>query len=192
MNKKLLHNKTTSLNASTNTNIPTAALQAILSVLKQEGGYVNNPTDNGGETNFGIAKRWYPHLDIKNLTREQAADIYYWDYWCKNKCHLMPPAIATMVFDTAVNQGGSFARKTLQMLVGVSQDGIIGNQTIAATTLTNSNLLLIDYSKCRAQRYSELVEKDTSQIVFLIGWLNRTFNVLIECQLLLAKDTKHA
>ena len=41
-------------------------------VLKHEGGYVNDPNDLGGETNFGITKRFYPDVDIKNLTKEQA------------------------------------------------------------------------------------------------------------------------
>ena len=45
-------------------------------VLKHEGGYVNDPTDLGGETNFGITKRFYPDVDIKNLTKEQAVEIY--------------------------------------------------------------------------------------------------------------------
>ena len=46
--------------------------EIISQVLHHEGGYVNDPTDMGGETNFGITKRWYPDLDIKNLTKEQA------------------------------------------------------------------------------------------------------------------------
>jgi len=185
-----IKNNSTSLSASTN--IPPVALQAILHVLAAEGGYVNNPNDLGGETSFGISKRWYPHLDIFNLTLTKAVDIYYQDYWLKNKCHLLPPSIATIVFDTSVNQGGNFARRTLQMLVGVNQDGIVGSQTIAATTLTNSNLLLIDYAKCRAQHYSEIVKKDPSQVIFLTGWLNRVFNVLSASQLLLTKLTRKA
>ena len=46
--------------------------EIIEKVLDHEGGYVNDPTDRGGETNFGIAKRFYPDVDIKNLTKEQA------------------------------------------------------------------------------------------------------------------------
>ena len=184
--------KVTPTKANTKTNIPPIALQAIERVLKHEAGYVNDPHDSGGETNFGIAKRWYPNVDIKNLTREKAADIYYWEYWFKNKCHLMPTAVASMVFDTAVNQGGSFARRTLQMMVGVDQDGIIGSQTIAAISLTNNYLLLNDYAKCRAQRYIELVKKDHTQIIFLTGWLNRVFNVLNESMILLLELTNGA
>ena len=50
--------------------------EIISKVLEHEGGYVNDPKDLGGETNFGITKRWYPDLDIKNLTKEDAIEIY--------------------------------------------------------------------------------------------------------------------
>ena len=45
-------------------------------VLHHEGGYVNDPKDPGGETNFGIAKRSHPDVDIKNLTKGDATKIY--------------------------------------------------------------------------------------------------------------------
>ena len=45
-------------------------------VLHHEGGYVNDPKDPGGETNFGISKRAYPDVDMKTLTKEGAKDIY--------------------------------------------------------------------------------------------------------------------
>ena len=44
--------------------------------LEHEGGYVHDPNDLGGETNFGIAGRFYPDVDIKNLTIEGAKEIY--------------------------------------------------------------------------------------------------------------------
>ena len=44
-------------------------------VLEHEGGYVNDPKDPGGETNFGVAKRSHPDVDIKNLTKEVAKEI---------------------------------------------------------------------------------------------------------------------
>ena len=54
-------------------------------VLEHEGGYVNDPKDPGGETNFGIAKRSHPDVDIKNLTKESAKEIYKEVYWDNNK-----------------------------------------------------------------------------------------------------------
>ena len=49
---------------------------AVKIVLKHEGGYVDDPVDPGGETKYGISKKAYPFLDIKNLTIKQASDIY--------------------------------------------------------------------------------------------------------------------
>lgn len=70
-------------NIQINDELPTVARQAIARVLQEEDGYVYNPIDKGGETNYGISKRWYPNLDIKNLTVTQASKIYYQDYWLK-------------------------------------------------------------------------------------------------------------
>ncbi len=53
---------------------------ALEKVLAHENGYVNDPDDPGGETKFGISKRSYANLNIKDLTREQAAEIYYRDF----------------------------------------------------------------------------------------------------------------
>jgi len=74
-------------------------------VLEHEGGYVNDPDDAGGETKYGIAKRWYPNVDIKNLTKEQAKKIYHTDYWRRGKCDDVPPQLRHIYFDMCVNFG---------------------------------------------------------------------------------------
>ena len=101
-------------------------------VLSKEGGYVNNPHDSGGPTNFGISQKEYPSVDVAKLTRDEAVRIYKRDYWDLCGCEHLPPAIAFLVFDAAVNQGPSKTRFMLQKALGVVQDGIIGQQTIAA------------------------------------------------------------
>ena len=58
--------------------------------LHHEGGYVHAPKDLGGETNYGIAKRFYPEVDIKNLTKEEAKDIYRRDYLVRNNVEELP------------------------------------------------------------------------------------------------------
>jgi len=73
--------------------------------LKWEGGYVNDPKDPGGETNWGISKRAYPMLDIKDLTRDEAKDIYEHDYWRKCGADALLWPMNLVVFDTAVNMG---------------------------------------------------------------------------------------
>lgn len=84
--------------------------QAFKIVVGEEGGYVNDPRDPGGETKFGISKRAYPNLDIAQLTLEQAQQIYLRDYWDECGCDAMPWERALCVFDMAVNQGQGAAR----------------------------------------------------------------------------------
>jgi lysozyme family protein len=79
-------------------------------VLRWEGGYSNDPNDPGGETNFGISKRAYPNLDIKHLTRDQAKQIYFTDYWQAVGADKMPDGLNLLAFDTAVNCGPKRAR----------------------------------------------------------------------------------
>ena len=74
-------------------------------LMGHEGGYSNNPDDPGGETNWGISKRAYPDVDIKNLTREDAKVIYKKDYWDKVEGDYLPLSIAFQLFDFAVNSG---------------------------------------------------------------------------------------
>jgi len=81
--------------------------QAVDFTLGWEGGYVNNPQDPGGETNFGISKRSYPLLDIKSLTIDQAKAIYFQDYWLAGRCAEFGHPKSTILFDIAVISGVS-------------------------------------------------------------------------------------
>jgi lysozyme family protein len=111
--------------------------RAVELILKHEGGYVDHPSDPGGETKYGISKRSYPHVDIRSLTTDAAKDIYYHDFWLPLKLDKLPYAIAVSVFDYAVNSGKSRAVKTLQAAVGVLQDGALGPATLSATLKQN-------------------------------------------------------
>ena len=118
-------------------------------ILINEGGYVNDPHDKGGETKYGISKRAYPNIDIKNLSIEQARAIYHRDYWLRCKCEFLPDALSVAVFDYAVNSGVKRAIKDLQRCLGVSVDGIIGNQTIGAANRIPQRKVLSDYLDTR-------------------------------------------
>jgi lysozyme family protein len=89
-------------------------LQAVARVLTDEGGFVCNPADPGGETNFGISKRSYPSLDIKSLTRDQAIEIYWNDFWQKSGFYRLKGDVAIKVFDLAVVMGAAQAVTCLQ------------------------------------------------------------------------------
>src|SRR5690606_39725856 len=85
-------------------------LRAVEVVLEHEGGYVNDPRDPGGETNWGISKRAYPDLDIANLTRTDAIAIYYRDWWQRYEYdRLKDDAVVTKLLDMAVNMGPATA-----------------------------------------------------------------------------------
>ena len=79
-------------------------------VLTQEGGYVNDPNDPGGETKFGISKRAYPDEDIANLTIDRAKELYRRDYWDALGLDSRPYGEALAILDTAVNCGISRAK----------------------------------------------------------------------------------
>lgn len=70
-----------------------------------EGGYVNDPDDPGGETNFGISKRSFPDVDIKNLTKDEAKEIYREHFWNPIAGDARPYPEALVVMDFAVHSG---------------------------------------------------------------------------------------
>lgn len=104
-------------------------------LLGHEGKYVNDPNDPGGETNWGISKRSYPDLDIKNLTKEQAKAIYYRDFWNRINADKLYDGVAFQAFDFAVNSGIETAVRKLQSAIGVADDGYWG--PITETTMSS-------------------------------------------------------
>jgi len=75
-----------------------------------EGGYVNDPHDAGGETNMGISKRSYPDVDIRHLTREDAEEIYYRDFWMRPGVQaISDPTMRAKVFNMGVLMGPGVA-----------------------------------------------------------------------------------
>lgn len=119
-------------------NAPDPASSAIAFVLQHEGGLVDHPADPGGLTNFGISQRAYPHLDVRALTREQAADIYRRDYWDRLRLDELPGPVALAVMDAAVNSGPDRSARLLQEAVNLfapgllAVDGSLGPKTRAA------------------------------------------------------------
>jgi len=154
---------------------------AILSVLKHEGGYVNHPSDPGGETNWGITKRSYPDLDIKNLTKEQAVEIYKRDFWNKYKIENYPVSVRLQMFDMSVNMGNRNAVKTLQRTLNrinanLEITGVLDERTREALDnapfLFNSALTVE-----RIKYYVDLAQAKKSLKVFLSGWVRRAIEI---------------
>lgn len=142
--------------------------QAFQTLIKIEGGLVNDPRDPGGLTKYGISKKAFPNLDIANITLEQAKEIYKKNYWDKCRCDDLPASFDIAVFDTAVNMGSDKAIRLLQKALGVYADGVIGNKTLSAAAKAGETELrrlllhrLFAYSKLEGYKHY----KD--------GWFNR-------------------
>lgn len=152
--------------------------RAIAFVLDMEGGYTLDPNDPGGETNFGISKKAYQNIDIKNLTIDQAKDIYHRDYWNPCRCDNLPFAFAIAVFDMAVNQGTGSAIKTLQETFGVTADGIIGPVTLAAvTTAANDSRKIKLYMARRLTAYVRIMAANQTLLIFSRNWCFRVLSL---------------
>lgn len=157
-------------------------LAAVEVVLRHEGGYVNHPDDPGGETNFGITKRTYPHLDIKALTKQDAIKIYHQDWWLRyGYDRITDPDVATKTFDLSVNMGPGGGHRILQRAVNLTMnehlivDGIIGPLTIAATNKADPEKVLQAMRFLAAEYYYHIAKKRPASRTFLMGWLNRAY-----------------
>lgn len=116
---------------------------AIERLLAVEKGYVNNPDDPGGETNWGISKRAYPNIDIKNLTRDGAIAIYKRDFWDVIEADILPSSVVYQLFDFAVNSGIQTAIRYFQRVLKVADDGYFGPVSKkAATEISECDMLL--------------------------------------------------
>ena len=159
--------------------------KSFLFVLKWEGGYVNDPNDPGGETKYGISKRAYPTLDIKNLTIEQAKNIYFKDYWIRNRCDKiaeLSPKLAFVLFYASVNLGHKRAAKLLQKAINRQKksilvvDGIVGSKTLETLSSCDVEMCFETYCMLHISYYIKLVQKHKSLKRYLFGWLNRTID----------------
>ncbi|MBB6262144.1 lysozyme family protein [Paenochrobactrum gallinarii] len=115
-----------------------------------EGGYVNNPKDPGGATKYGITHRTLAAhrgvasvtpAQVKALSKAEATEIYRRSYWVQSGGDLLPVGIDFMAFDYGVNSGPAQAVKSLQRVVGVTADGIVGGQTVAAVKAYKGDLI---------------------------------------------------
>ena len=120
-------------------------------IVVREGGYVNDPDDPGGATNYGVTIHTMRSLgldldgdgdvdarDVRALTRKQAEDIFVRDYFERPGIDGLPRPLQASVFDMYVNAGGNAVRILQRLLrdmgLGVSVDGAIGPQTRTAVS----------------------------------------------------------
>lgn len=129
-------------------------------IFRHEGGYVNDPDDLGGETNFGISKYSHPNVDIKNLTKEKAKEIYYNNYFVPMEINKIDNInLALQYMDMGVNAGIPNAKKLMEQAKKLKAGGL------ADSLLEIFKQLRIDYYKD--------ISKYRNNKKYLAGWLNR-------------------
>lgn len=159
-------------------------------ILTREGGFVNNPADRGGATNYGITQAtlgdWLGRpasvADVQALTPNEAKQIYAKNYFTGPKLDQLPDLIQPVMLDAAVNSGPGKSVKWLQTVLNnngygpLTVDGGIGPKSIAAANAaaaamgTDLNKALIEIRRTFLQ---SLAQNNPSQQQFEKGWMNR-------------------
>lgn len=143
-----------------------------------EGGLIDDPDDPGGITKFGVSRRSYPHLDIRNLTWEQAQVIFTSDYFKKPGLDAIPdPGLQEQVMDVAINSGAGRAFRLLHGVVGTSEAPFwtpaLRAALAAITSPTQWQLIRDAYCEARVRFFKGLALKRPKSAKYLKGWLKR-------------------
>jgi lysozyme family protein len=153
--------------------------RALSFVLRAEGGYVDNPLDTGGETNYGVTtavhdewrvSKGLPKRSVRDIEQSEVATIYKTRYWLPAGCEALPWPVSLIHFDSAVNSGVSRAARLLQTAAGVTVDGKVGPATIAAAQAPK---VPIAYQWTRLDWYARIIRSNPSQATFGPGWVAR-------------------
>lgn len=172
---------------------------ALAVVLEQEGGYVNNPHDNGGETYRGIARKSNPswsgwsivdrvrqdNLNLAELNEKLSSNavltsliesFYEQGYWLFDSIN--DQIIANKVLSYSVNFGRSRGVKILQTALlhlgnDITVDGSIGPKTLKTINDSNPDRLLGQLKVEGILAHVQIVLHNISQEVFLRGWISR-------------------
>ena len=156
-------------------------------MIRNEGGYVLHTVagDRGGTTYAGVARRYHPHWsgwqyidadDLHNPALVDCVKAFYRDeFWSRLRGDdIEDQRVAETLFDFAVNAGTGTAIKLAQNILDTSADGILGPVTIGKLNSFPAQDLLYRYAMAKVARYAEIVNRDSSQSKFLLGWINRT------------------
>lgn len=161
-------------------------------VIKAEGGYSNHPADKGGPTNWGIIQSelsaWRGKAvsaeDVKNLTLDEAIQIYKKKYWdAMGLDRIVDEKIQLILFDQGVNRGTKTAVLQAQRVANnfpgkkLSIDGALGPVSAGVINSIPATDFAREYLQASEHAYADIVIRNTSQNVFLHGWLNRVHNL---------------
>lgn len=134
-----------------------------------------DPSDPGGTTKYGIDQRSHPGVNIAELTRPEAREIYRVEKWVRFRCGQLKAPWDLAVFDSSVNPGEGWIATALQRAVGAKVDGVIGPDTIAKVNAAGDQQL-IELLRARCNYYRArpaTIKGKPFRDRFLDGWLAR-------------------
>ncbi len=158
---------------------------ALSFTLYFEGGFSNHPADKGGKTYKGILQTEYnayrrrrglPPLDVTQISDAELIEIYQ-GYWDNSRSATMHPALAVVMFDTAVNFGINNSVTFLQQALGLPQTGIFDAGTREALAKGNNRNTALQMINERILYRYKRVQEDASQMAFFYGWLARDYSL---------------
>jgi lysozyme family protein len=159
-------------------------LPAFEKMIIAEGGYklTNIPGDMGGQTYAGISRRFHPDwagwpfIDRGEIPpSDLVRGFYRVKFWeVVRGASIVRQDIAESLFSFAVNAGQGTAIKLAQIVAGVTPDGSVGPKTLLAINEMNVDYFRSAYALAKITRYRDIVQRDRTQIKFLMGWINRT------------------
>ena len=156
-------------------------LPAVEKVLLLEGGLVDDPSDRGGITHYGISLRFLSGVnsqatadDIRALTKEKAIEFYRQYFWEPSGiAQIDNQVLADKLFDMMVVMGRGNTIRLLQSVLGIDKDGMLGPMTASAANEAQPAVLL-KFMQLEGVRYFlEIARTQFSQRRFLVGWLTR-------------------
>jgi len=155
-------------------------VRALPVILRSEGGYVHDPLDRGGETNYGVTAAVYaeylaakgrPARSVRDIDMAEVREIYWTRYWQAGGCQALPWPLALAHFDGCVNHGVRNAWRIMQRALRVADDGQPGPQTHAALKAADPEALVWAWLEARTDFYVRIVSASPPQLRFLRGWL---------------------
>lgn len=160
--------------------------RAVKKVLLHEGGFVNDPVDRGGATNWGITKKTYEKWlgrgvsvdEIRNMPKGNAVVIYKDNYWDKVRGDdIEAYSISFALFDQAVNRGHYRAIRQAQLALGMFPVGSMDNETVLRLNNVDTTEFMKKYLEESRKAYRGIVDANPSQSKFLSGWMHRVRSI---------------
>ncbi|NQY36149.1 MAG: N-acetylmuramidase [Alteromonadaceae bacterium] len=168
-------------------------LPAFEELIKNEGGYVNDSDDSGGETYKGVARNFHSKwmgwskidvakssngfpkcLENNNDLQSLVSSFYEVEFWDKIRGdNITNQNVAECIFDFAVNGGWRTSGKIAQLACGAKVDGVIGDNTLLKLNAVDQEVFILRYKFQQIARYIHIVERNPKNRKYFYGWIRR-------------------